>query len=558
MKQIYSLILPALMLASAPMLEAGTPAKAQRHEVAKAGKVSRAKVKDYFKSEVAGKSKKAVAKASSADAILTGVSGVKKNYISSNTSFYSFWGYSWEFDDAGLASEFVYNESNGAVYMKDPITYLPYGTYIEGSYTDTSLSFSFPQALLEEEGEVYYAHRMVIDSANSDEWDSEYVVDDSKPVTFTIAADGTISCDEQNGDVIIGLTDADGEWMQYGNYNMVYKPFDKQLLTISSMPADFASHLEDWMIIGDDNASQSVQVANYDGKIYIAGLDEDNEESLIVGTIDGDFVKFESEQYTGIDEDYNYYKLFYGLSVTQEYDDYFEEYYSTYTTDSYATFIYDAENGELSCENDGFGLVGGDVSDPNEYAVFTNATIQRVPDGISYQPKAAYDLALDVDGDSYLTFSWDAVNVDGWPLNTNNLYFRIYFNDKVFTFTTDYYEDGADDLTDIGFNQELYDADGYADVYTGDDDYSRYVYFYYEVENPGIQTVYKDGDKEYCSEIVYVESASVSNTIADKLASSVSYTDLAGRTVAQPSTGIYLRTVRYADGSTKTAKVFVK
>jgi hypothetical protein len=481
MKKIYSLILPAIMLASAPMLEAGTPAKAQRHEVAKAGQVSRAKVKDYFKNEVAGKSKKAVAKASSADAILTGVSGVKKNYISSNTSFYSFWGYSWEFDDAGLASEFVYNESNGAVYMKDPITYLPYGTYIEGSYTDTSLSFTFPQALLEEEGKVYYAHRMVIDAANSDDWDTEYMVDDSKPVTFTIAADGTISCDEQNGDVIIGLTDADGEWMQYGNYNMVYKPFDKQLLTISSMPADFASQLENWTIIGDDNATQSVQVANYDGKIYIAGLDEDNEESLIVGTIDGDLVKFESGQYTGIDEDYNYYKMFYGLSVTQEYDEYYDEYYSTYAIDDYAIFIYDAENGELSCENDSFGLAGGDTSYLTEFAVFTNATIQRVPENISYQPKPAYNLALDVDEDSFLTFSWDAVNVDGWPLNTNNLYFRIYLNDELFAFTPDYYNDGADDLTDIGFNQELYDADGYADVYTGDDDYSRYVYFYYEV-----------------------------------------------------------------------------
>ena len=35
---------------------------------------------------------------------------------------------------------------------------------------------------------------------------------------------------------------------------------------------------------------------------------------------------------------------------------------------------------------------------------------------------------------------------------------------------------------------------------------------------------------------------------------SVSYTDLSGRTISQPQHGIYLKTVKFADGSQKTVK----
>lgn len=35
---------------------------------------------------------------------------------------------------------------------------------------------------------------------------------------------------------------------------------------------------------------------------------------------------------------------------------------------------------------------------------------------------------------------------------------------------------------------------------------------------------------------------------------SVSYTDLAGRRISKPAHGIFLKTVKYADGSQKTVK----
>ena len=44
------------------------------------------------------------------------------------------------------------------------------------------------------------------------------------------------------------------------------------------------------------------------------------------------------------------------------------------------------------------------------------------------------------------------------------------------------------------------------------------------------------------------------STTEAKSVKSVEYTDLSGRTISQPQHGIYLKTVKFADGSQKTVK----
>jgi hypothetical protein len=338
-------------------------------------------------------------------------------------------------------------------------------------------------------------------------------------------------------------------------------PLNKTVLSISDMPEDFSAKLENWVTRGD-GSTQQVQVAEYDGKIYIAGLSDINPDALAVGDINGTTVTFESEQLLGIDTDYNYYQFFYGLKQETYYDDWFEEDVEGLFPIESAQFTYDATEGLLTCTGDGFGVIGGDLSSVDYityYASFTNASIGRIPDEISLVPASAYNLELEVDGDTaLLSFDMDALNADGWPLDEDNLYYRIYFNDEIFTLSSDVYYSLEEDKTDIGFNEIIEDADGYYDVYPGDSSYSRYFYFYFEAENPGIQVVYKDGDTEYTSPIVYCEDSSISETFAAKPIVAERYTDLSGRAANRPVTGFYLKTVTYSDGTQATVKTILK
>ena len=95
---------------------------------------------------------------------------------------------------------------------------------------------------------------------------------------------------------------------------------------------------------------------------------------------------------------------------------------------------------------------------------------------------------------------------------------------------------------------------------------SRIVYFYSTgFDSFGIQLLYKDGDKVYKSDMakfVFDKDgepvAGIKNTTDfGSAVKSVSYTDLSGRSISKPNKGIYIKTVRFADGTQKTIK-FIK
>ena len=112
--------------------------------------------------------------------------------------------------------------------------------------------------------------------------------------------------------------------------------------------------------------------------------------------------------------------------------------------------------------------------------------------------------AYSENGNSYLGFTINLVDVDGNPLVDDNVYYRIYTdNDQIFTFDPTTYADSGitEDMTDMPYNYSGYDINGK----------DGYVYFYrtnYN-ENPffneriGIQVVYTVDGIENVSDIVY-------------------------------------------------------
>lgn len=76
----------------------------------------------------------------------------------------------------------------------------------------------------------------------------------------------------------------------------------------------------------------------------------------------------------------------------------------------------------------------------------------------------------------------------------------------------------------------------------------------------GVQAFYQDGDKRLVTDIVYSDGTTVSsiNGITDVVTGETFYTDLSGRRVVKLTKGIYIKSVRMADGTIKSEKIIVQ
>jgi hypothetical protein len=563
MKHFLPLSLAAALLLGANNAEAAAPRVASHQSIDKLMQ-SPAKLRtEARKSLKENLAQKRTARANSRiidlnDVPITNPTGEVKEYTTTTTDYTYLWGYIFDYTDTGYAGEIVFD--GNTAYIKNPITTLGgYNTYIKGSVDGNKITVSLPQPLISEEGYTFHVDRCVLDSENSEDYSPAYNIDDSEPLTYTINDDGSITSDWKDENVILGLT-YDNEWYYYGSYAVEYVPFDGTRLTIADMPADFTEKLSsNWAVLSDEGSSY-VSAAEYNGKFYIGGLFSSDPDALLVGDIDGTTVTFASNQYMGVDNDYGYRTFFHGLDVETEYDEEYDEYYTFYDLADNVTMTYSAEENKLSNANRALGFVGGDTSDPDYLTTtdtYTNATILLVPEDISLVPADPFDLEYYAEaGEAGLYFDISATNVDGWPLNEDNLYYRVYDNGNLFTFISDVYVNVPNNTTDLPWNESYLDSDEYYYDICAEEGY-RYVWFYTEPTNPGIQAVYKDGDTEYTSNIVYVDNSSIRSILADKNVASTTYYDLSGRRVAANAltNGIYLKTVKYTDGTTATTKV---
>ncbi len=157
----------------------------------------------------------------------------------------------------------------------------------------------------------------------------------------------------------------------------------------------------------------------------------------------------------------------------------------------------------------------------------------------------------------FLAFVQPTLDVDGIYLNPENLSWRMYYDDVLFTFENWEYYNLPENMSEIPYGyDDNWDFLFYTDI--GEQMVAIYNSGY---RNIGIESVYRFGDKEYVSDRAYYGDAPSgidNNEAAEKTPVESTYYDLAGRKVSTPSAGIYLRTDRYNDGSVKTRKVSVR
>ncbi len=458
---------------------------------------------------------------SAADIINEQPEGTKKVYSRSGLAYYSslFGVGSTELE--GAVGSVVFGADN-KVYIKDIVSQAGIGAWVVGTISGSTITIQLPQTVYAfvEEGYNLEVSKLTY----ADQW---YVKTVDQTVTLNYNAEtGDITTPEgklATGEDIIGLTyDDDNSWAGYGDWNISMTAVTDKLV---EAPADLKT--ETYALTADGYEGSLVQVGFSGDDIYVQGIDRNLPETWVKGTVSGNKVSFKSDQYVGADEVAGYHQYLMSATVTQEWDDWYGEYYDVYSlSNTDIEFTYDAASKTLS-ESTPF-LLNSSKTGVNYLYAFNKAKMQPFTE-VAATPAAPTGVELFEGGWDYyksgygwgaLYFSMTPADVDGNYILPEKLTYQLYtkVNGEVKPLTCSWYDYVYQEVpTTIEFPY------GYNDGW----DISS-TYFYYYVIGPeayGIQTIYRGAGEERRSEIVWAETQELGKEIQPD-AATPSYPDV--------------------------------
>ena len=160
---------------------------------------------------------------------------------------------------------------------------------------------------------------------------------------------------------------------------------------------------------------------------------------------------------------------------------------------------------------------------------------------------------MDVD---FLAFVQPTLDVNGQYIDPANLFWRLYYDDQLFTFEPWEYMNIPDNMTEIPYGyDDNWDFSFYDDI--GEQLVAIYNTGY---TNIGIESVYRLHGVEKVSERAYYGTVTGVDEIENSLLTveATTYYDLTGREISSPADGVYIRKDRMSDGSIRVRKIRVR
>ncbi len=455
--------------------------------------------------------------------------------------------------DGGIGG--VGEANDGFVYVKAPISQ----AYVWGlgspwikceKREGDVIVMHLPQLYCIDAGDPYYVQRLV---PNAD--GSSFVPDSTtQDVKFTWK-DNVLT---QVDDCLVGLCDADGSWFYMGDYNIKYtvntdqpaiKPADAKKalckLTYKSDASDLSAE-----------KFSMVNVFNSDNDLYVDHLEKGLPDAVIHATMASDYksVEVPTRQYLGVDPEYNAHV--YLLTGNAKVETEGENTYFNYDKTDHVTMTVDNDGNVsatypaslvVNCGRDNLYIIT-DLVAPRLTAQEDKAMTPADPQF------TASDIRVSTNFD-VLKFLIPTVDVDGNDLNVNNLYYNVYYNDAPYVFTPEVFKGLTQSMTDIPYSF----SDTEYDIFLSTSTKKSNIYFYDQgYDKIGVQSIYRGGGEERRSNVVYVNrpQSGINDVNADvREVKSVSYYNVAGQQIAEPTTGVCIKRVQYADGTTSTEKV---
>lgn len=481
--------------------------------------------------------------------------GETKMYKKSAAGYFVYFMWIASYEDT-FSSEIVFTDNN-EVYIKDIFANLPVGSYVKGTVSDGVITVDLPQCIMYDE-EYEDGYKIAAVKYYEDEETATYLPDeDVDKITFTIDADGSITMDEN---ITLGLLyTSDDYWAGYADLYQSYEVFDGKPV---EKPESVST--EKWALSTPDGNGHFVNVGIDGNDMYIGGLSESMPDGWIKGTISGDKVTFENDQYIGIANSHFTY-FFAGARVfDEEYQDY---YYAL--SDKPAVLNYDAEGKKLTSPEGLTLLVNGSETKVYYLNAFDEPTIKyqgAMKPATPANPHSLITNGYEPDYGGQFYFILPMVDTEGNLLDLDNYYYNIYFDNELFTFYADEYEKfealGIEEITNIPYN---FTEDW--DFYINGAEHT--IYYYVDgFETIGVQAVYTIDGVTNKSDLVnfnletgntnIVKPAALETIESAKEVSATVYYDLTGRKVDNPSNGLFIKKTIYSDGTVKTVKRAVK
>lgn len=491
------------------------------------------------------------------------------NYYGSGQGFLTFWGYVFSSNVDGTVENFVMAD-DGSVYLQNAVSTIKPGSWIKGYKADgDTIKFDFPQKYYSQEatdddgnptGETEYFYLYRLNLQTDEESGSQWLYPDetTQTISYVLRNDSLIRVDDLDDNVYLGLCTEDGDWTGYADYLSTWSK-QTDVTYAPSASAQVEKYQINYLDDSGQEDSRLVNVAVDGNDLYLGNLSDGNPDGWAKGKISDGKVVFDGKIYMGVDKSLGYHTYFSAIGITKVWSDYYQEDIdSTYFEKSIA-FAYNAEAKTLKtdgifCVNAGKNNVYaiGQYEEANVFPWVNKAGKPQNPEIVDF---SNYD---DEYGYGAMQIWLEKNSVEGNMLDPGKMYYNVYFDGELYTLYPDEYQYISEEMTDIPYNF----SDG-VDVLSEGKNHVLY-FFTSGFETVGVQLAYKDGDEVYKSDIVTyavdeegnltagIDNAAVSE--AKGSVAGVSYTDISGRRVLAPTHGVYLKTVKYADGTQKTLK----
>lgn len=494
--------------------------------------------------------------------------------LGSSQTFYIDYGEVSMDETFGIAYEGVWAD-NGDVYIKNPISMLETDTYIKGTVVDEGLKFDFPQPLFksiidDDSFDIYVDVLEYAELESPDHPDGYYTTfvpsEETRSIIFTKLEDGSYWMED---DYMLGAT-FNGVWQGYGEMYLNLLPFEATPAKIpEGIKYDYSYILADELTGWDHTVLRPIGIGEKDGTTYLIGMASGMPDAVIYGTFDKEknTLTIPSDQFLG--KYYNHYIFMMAGVGLSYYDEYWgEDMYSFDIVDEPLVLHYDPNTNIFKpeiregCDNAYVIFNFGNVETyPCEYYAIDRIYSQgEITDFAPISPEIIdlYDVSI-MDPEYSYAFEFNIFgdNKEGQILQDNNIYYNIFVNGDLFTFTADEYptlkEEGIESITDIPVFLNSGD-----DIFSSGN-YHGIVFKRTDIETVGVRAVYIDGDTRGESEIVTVNTDGQHVSVALTNASCESKTeffDINGRRISNRAMdGVILKRTISDDGSVTVEKL---
>lgn len=573
MKKFYAFIAMALIASAPLMAQKDLSVKSKSNLTEKSMKKLNTPVKiskEQLAKTINAQPKAAPKKAldvSGLELITDQPAGTVSEYVKSSSYIYFYYYWYFAVENSGARS-YVVEGTDGYYYMQDPITPTAIGTWLKMEKEGDELVAKLPQAIYHQDADEEGGYEELTAYAAAMNYsvvtDEDYGIDsyecslaDTQEYRFKIEGDSIVPVDP---DLVIGLVNEDGEWYGYSDFNIRMGILTDTPLEVSDDVA--SSAMKFGVKFEDFNGYPYGEIVEgafaEDGSVYVKGILPELPDAWVKGTFDGSKATFKSGQYLGYVDDYGCYAYFVAADTEEAYDEYYDEYYDEFVAADEISF--DVDLASMTMTSDRHILINTNPGTSLYYMM----TLSN-PEIALYTEKAAtpedpYFVDFADYFDYYGYYGAQTVmppfDVDGNVLDVDKLTYRYYLDDDVFEVYPDEY--GVDDvMTEIPYNFTA--GLSYDDIANTN---SVHTFYWYQTDFDkfGVQTTYTYNGEANSSNIVYYDLTGIEAVKNDEMKqlNSVSYTDIAGRTVAQPTNGLYIKTAHFSDGTTKSVKILKK